>query len=75
MLRHLVPHFDWSRWSGSALTIDPQGGVELPPGLARSWAVATNQSTRTREYDEVSGRVLCIQWLGLYFEIGFGRVC
>ncbi|SEM88795.1 hypothetical protein SAMN05192583_1411 [Sphingomonas gellani] len=74
MRRHFIPRFDWSGWAGSALTVDPHGGVELPAGFARSLRTALGQSTRTREYDEVKGRVLCIQWLGLMIEIGFGKV-
>lgn len=74
MIRHLIPRFDWGPWSGDALTVDPNGGVELPPGLTRSMRVAAGKSTRTTEHDEVSGRILCVQWFGLMVEVAFGRV-
>lgn len=74
MKRHLIPRFEWGRWCGSALTYHPNGGVELPPGLTRSMAQAFGNPTTNRERDELEGRVLCVQWLGLIVEIGVGRV-
>jgi len=74
MIRHLIPRAAWSSWGGEALTFDPEGGVELPIGFARSMRLAARQPTTTPERDEVAGRALSIQWLGLMVEISFGRV-
>jgi len=74
MIRHLIPRVSSSRWSGDALTFDPNGAAELPAGLTRSMRIALGQPTTTPERDEVEGGVLCIQWLGLIIEIAVGRV-
>jgi hypothetical protein len=74
MIRHLIPRLEWGGWTGSALTADPDGGQELPPGLTRSMRLAAGLPTRTTEYDEVEGGILTVQWLGLMVEIGIGAV-
>ena len=74
MRRHLIPHVEGGAWSGAALTVDPEGGRELPPGLTRSMRQALGQPTTTPEHDEVRGFCFCIQWFGLMIEVGVGRV-
>jgi hypothetical protein len=74
MKRHLLPRAACHGWVGEALTIDPCGGEEMPVGIARSMAVAFGRSTTLPTYDEVRGRVLRIQWLGLTVEFAIGRV-
>ena len=74
MIRHLIPRATWSGWSGDAITYDPDGGVELPKGFARSIRIAQGLPTTTREHDEVHGGTLCVQWLSVIFEIAIGRV-
>lgn len=74
MRRHLIPRFEGGHWRGDALTFDPSGGRELPPGITRSMRQALGQPTKMRERDEVRGFTFCIQWLGLMIEIGAGRV-
>lgn len=74
MIRHLIPRFEWGSWRGDALTVDPDGGVELPAGLARSMRIAMRQPTTTNRQDRVSGGILTIQWLGVMIEIGIGKV-
>jgi hypothetical protein len=63
-----------SKWAGEALTRNPDGCVELPPGLTRNLQIAFGRPTTTPQNDEVTGGTLCIQWLGLMVEIAFGRV-
>lgn len=74
MRRHLIPRLEWGGWAGAALTYDPNGGQELPPGLARNMRLAAGLPTRTQERDDVSGGILTIQWFGLIIEIACGRV-
>lgn len=74
MIRHLIPRAEWGGWHGDALTIDPAGGKEIPPGFIRSMRLALKQPTTTPERDEVRGGILCVQWLGLMVEIAVGRV-
>ncbi|MBD8677954.1 hypothetical protein [Sphingomonas sp. CFBP 13720] len=74
MIRHLIPRFEWGRWDGAALTFDPNGGVELPNGLARSMRLAFGQPTTTPHRDQVVGGILCVQWLGLAIEVAIGKV-
>jgi hypothetical protein len=74
MRRHLIPRIEWGRWQGDALTVDPDGGVELPPGLARQIRIAMRQPTATPVNDRVNGGILTIQWLGLMIEIAAGKV-
>lgn len=74
MIRHLIPHATWSGWSGDALTYDPQGGIELPNGFARSMRIAFGLPTTTPEHDPVRGGTICLQWLGLIVKIAIGRV-
>ncbi len=73
MIRHLKPRAEGGRWSGDALTYNPDGGVELPPGFARSMRLAFGQDTKTRERDEIRGWTFCFQWFGLMIEVGVGR--
>lgn len=74
MLRHLLPRATWGHWTGDALTVDPHGGRELPPGLTRNLRLAMGKPTTTPVNDGVHGRILCVQWLGMIVEIAFGRV-
>ena len=74
MWRHLIPRAEWGRWTGDALTINPQGGAELPPGLARSVRIARGFPTTVPLNDRVVGGILTIQWLGFIVEIAIGRV-
>jgi hypothetical protein len=72
--RHLVPRIEGGSWSGDALTVDPDGGVELPPGRARERKIAKGLPTTTSVNDGVRGGILTIQWLGLMIEIAAGKV-
>jgi hypothetical protein len=74
MRRHLIPRIERGGWQGDALTQDPQGGVELPPGLGRQLRIACRLPTTTPRNDRVNGGMLTIQWLGLMIEIAIGRV-
>lgn len=74
MRRHLIPHINVSGWLSDALTVDPDGAHELPPGLKRSMAQAFGAPTKSPEHDEASGLTFCVQWLGLMVEICMGRV-
>lgn len=74
MRRHLIPRCEWGGWRGDALTADPNGGIELPPGLSRSIRIALGQPTTTPRNDSVSGGILTFQWLGLIVELAIGRV-
>ena len=74
MLRHLLPRISAGRWSADALTVDPDGGQELPPGFARSWRQNMGLPTTTPTHDKVLGGTIYIQWLGLVVEIAVGGV-
>lgn len=74
MRRHLIPRVEWGGWNGDALTQAPDGGVELPAGIARQWRIALRQPTTTPVNDRVRGSILTIQWLGLMIEIAAGKV-
>ncbi|WP_342658676.1 hypothetical protein NPJ82_06000 [Sphingomonas sp. NY01] len=74
MIRHLKPRAEGGRWSGDALTYNPDGGVELKPGFIRNMRIAFGQDTKIPERDEVRGWTFCLQWFGLMIEVGVGRV-
>lgn len=74
ILRHLIPRVEAGRWTGSALTRRPGGGVEIPAGPERAWRINTGRPTTTPVLDHVNGRIITIQWLGLMIEIAVGRV-
>ncbi|MDE0878542.1 MAG: hypothetical protein OSB00_07735 [Sphingomonas bacterium] len=74
MSRHLTPRADTDIWGGPALTIDPNGGREMPPGPSRNFRKALRLPTSRPEYDEVRGRSFAFQWFGILLEINIGRV-